>query len=66
MAKIYRSVVPWVILQALCLGLVMLFPEIATWLPNYLLQDKNGQSCKIKFRKVARGNSAKLQNPLQA
>jgi hypothetical protein len=33
---------------------------------KYLLQDKNGQSCKIKFRKVARGNSAKLQNPLQA
>ena len=38
-----------------------------------LLQDKNGESCKLKFRKlqvkipkVAIGNSIKLQNLLQA
>jgi hypothetical protein len=33
---------------------------------KYLLQDKNGESCKTKMEKVAIGNSIKLQNPLQA
>jgi predicted AAA+ superfamily ATPase len=28
-----------------------------------LLQDKNGESCKLKFHKVATGNSIKLQVP---
>ncbi len=32
------------------------------WL-TCLLQDKNGESCKLKFHKVATGNSIKLQVP---
>ncbi|MDL2269776.1 TRAP transporter large permease subunit [Desulfosarcina sp. OttesenSCG-928-A07] len=37
MGDIYRAVVPFVLLQALCLVLVMIFPEIATWLPNLMI-----------------------------
>lgn len=36
MADIYRSVGPFVVLQALCLGLVMLWPELATYLPEQM------------------------------
>ena len=34
MGDIYRSVTPFVILQAICLVLVMFFPNLALWLPN--------------------------------
>jgi len=34
MLDIYRSIVPFVALQALGLILVMIFPQIAMWLPN--------------------------------
>ena len=37
MADIYRSVGPFVILQAICLAMVMLWPEIATWLPSVMV-----------------------------
>ncbi|RKT31001.1 tripartite ATP-independent transporter DctM subunit [Roseovarius halotolerans] len=33
---IYRSIVPFVAVMALALALVMLFPQIALWLPNYV------------------------------
>lgn len=36
MADIYRSVIPFVVLQAVGLALVMVFPQIAMWLPNKL------------------------------
>jgi len=32
--QIYRGIIPYVMLQILCLGLVMLFPWLATWLPE--------------------------------
>jgi TRAP-type mannitol/chloroaromatic compound transport system permease large subunit len=35
--QIYRGIVPFVILQLLGLILVILFPEIALWLPRVLL-----------------------------
>jgi len=38
MVDIYRAIVPFVILQALGLVLVMVFPPIATWLPNLLIK----------------------------
>ncbi|MBI1239191.1 MAG: TRAP transporter large permease subunit [Alphaproteobacteria bacterium] len=34
LVDIYRSVIPFVAIMALALGLVTLFPEIALWLPN--------------------------------
>ena len=37
MADIYRSVIPFVGIQALCLGIIMAFPQIALWLPNLAL-----------------------------
>jgi TRAP-type mannitol/chloroaromatic compound transport system permease large subunit len=37
MADIYKSVGPFVLLQAVCLIFVMLFPELATWLPSVLV-----------------------------
>jgi tripartite ATP-independent transporter DctM subunit len=37
MTDIYRAIVPFVILQALCLILVMLFPQIALWLPSIMI-----------------------------
>jgi TRAP-type mannitol/chloroaromatic compound transport system permease large subunit len=34
MVDIYRSVIPFVGIQAICLALLMFFPEISLWLPN--------------------------------
>jgi len=36
MGDIYRSIIPFVILQAIGLALVIIFPEIALWLPRLL------------------------------
>jgi len=36
MMDIYRSVWPFVIIQGIGLGILMLFPQLATWLPNKL------------------------------
>jgi tripartite ATP-independent transporter DctM subunit len=38
MGDIYRSGIPFVGLQALGLALIMIFPQIVTWLPNQLFQ----------------------------
>ncbi len=38
MVDIYKSIVPFVILQALGLIIVIIFPEIALWLPKLLLR----------------------------
>ncbi|MCH2394428.1 MAG: TRAP transporter large permease subunit [Oceanibaculum sp.] len=35
--SIYRGIIPFVILQVIGLGLVILFPELALWLPTTLL-----------------------------
>jgi tripartite ATP-independent transporter DctM subunit len=32
--SIYRGIVPFVIMQLICLGLVILFPKLALWLPG--------------------------------
>jgi TRAP-type mannitol/chloroaromatic compound transport system permease large subunit len=37
MAHIFQAVVPYVIMSLLLLGLLLLFPMIATWLPNWLI-----------------------------
>lgn len=37
MADIYRSVVPFVIIQGVALALIMLFPELVLWLPGVML-----------------------------
>jgi TRAP-type mannitol/chloroaromatic compound transport system permease large subunit len=34
MVDIYRSVIPFVGIQTICLGLLMAFPQISLWLPN--------------------------------
>jgi TRAP-type mannitol/chloroaromatic compound transport system permease large subunit len=36
-AHIFRAVVPYVIMSLLLLGFLLLFPAIATWLPNLLV-----------------------------
>jgi TRAP-type mannitol/chloroaromatic compound transport system permease large subunit len=33
---IYRSIVPFVLVMILALSLVMIFPEIALWLPHHV------------------------------
>lgn len=38
MEDIYRSIIPFVALQALGLALVMIFPQIAIWLPSVLIK----------------------------
>ena len=38
MTDIYRSVIPFVILQAIGLGLCMIFPQIILWLPSIMLK----------------------------
>jgi len=37
MTDIYRSIVPFVFLQAICLIIVMIFPQLATWLPGLMV-----------------------------
>lgn len=37
MQDIYRSVYPFVVLQALCLIIVIFFPGVATWLPSQMI-----------------------------
>ncbi|MBL4639659.1 MAG: TRAP transporter large permease subunit [Kordiimonadaceae bacterium] len=37
-ADIYRGIVPFVLLQVLCLVTLLLWPELALWLPQYLAQ----------------------------
>jgi tripartite ATP-independent transporter DctM subunit len=37
MTDIYRSIIPFVVLQAICLIFVMLFPQLATWLPGLMV-----------------------------
>ena len=36
LGDIYRSIVPFVFVMALALALVMMFPQIALWLPEYV------------------------------
>tara|TARA_B100000929_G_scaffold149835_1_gene118774 strand:+ start:168 stop:1505 length:1338 start_codon:yes stop_codon:yes gene_type:complete len=36
LVDIYRSIIPFVIVMCIGLALVMIFPEIATWLPEYI------------------------------
>jgi len=38
MGDIYRSIIPFVGLQALGLALVMIFPKLALWLPNLMIK----------------------------
>jgi TRAP-type mannitol/chloroaromatic compound transport system permease large subunit len=38
MLDIYRSVLPFVLLQALALAIVMIFPQSVLWLPHLLLR----------------------------
>ena len=33
---IYASIIPFVLVMAVALGLIMVFPQIAMWLPNYV------------------------------
>jgi TRAP-type mannitol/chloroaromatic compound transport system permease large subunit len=33
---IYRGIVPFIVIQLIGLGVVIAFPELATWLPEYL------------------------------
>jgi TRAP-type mannitol/chloroaromatic compound transport system permease large subunit len=33
---IYRSIIPFVLIMTLALTLVMVFPQIALWLPEYV------------------------------
>jgi len=37
MGQIYRSIIPFVILQIIGLALVMVFPALATWLPSTMI-----------------------------
>jgi TRAP-type mannitol/chloroaromatic compound transport system permease large subunit len=34
LGDIYRSIVPFALLMVLCVVILMIFPEIALWLPN--------------------------------
>jgi len=34
LGDIYRSIIPFVVIQAICLGLIMAFPALALWLPG--------------------------------
>jgi TRAP-type mannitol/chloroaromatic compound transport system permease large subunit len=37
MLDIYKSILPFVLLKLLVLIIVMMFPELVTWLPNKLM-----------------------------
>jgi len=33
---IYRGIIPFIVIQLFAVGLVIAFPELATWLPEYI------------------------------
>jgi TRAP-type mannitol/chloroaromatic compound transport system permease large subunit len=35
LGDIYRAIIPFVVVMCIGLAIVMLFPEIALWLPKY-------------------------------
>ncbi|MBU1277047.1 MAG: TRAP transporter large permease subunit [Proteobacteria bacterium] len=37
MGDIYRSIIPYVVLQAICLILVIVFPQLVLWLPQHMV-----------------------------
>lgn len=37
MTDIYKAIIPFVLLQALCLLIIILFPQIALWLPSRII-----------------------------
>jgi tripartite ATP-independent transporter DctM subunit len=37
MTDIYKAIIPFVLLQALCLLIIILFPQIALWLPRLII-----------------------------
>jgi TRAP-type mannitol/chloroaromatic compound transport system permease large subunit len=36
MREIYISVLPFILIQAVCLVIIILFPQIALWLPGLM------------------------------
>jgi TRAP-type mannitol/chloroaromatic compound transport system permease large subunit len=36
---IYRGIIPFIIIQLIGLTLIILFPELATWLPKFIIGD---------------------------
>ena len=36
--SLYKSITPFVLLQAMALILMMIFPELITWLPNQIMR----------------------------
>lgn len=38
MSDIYRAIIPFVLLQALCLLIIIIFPDIALWLPRQIIR----------------------------
>ncbi|MEJ2508242.1 MAG: TRAP transporter large permease subunit, partial [Gammaproteobacteria bacterium] len=34
--QIYRGVVPFIVIQVIALGLLALWPQLATWLPEHI------------------------------
>ena len=38
LSDIYRSIIPFVMVMAIALALVMIFPQIALWLPDYIYE----------------------------
>jgi len=37
MADIYSSILPFIVIQGVLLAIVMVFPQIATWLPSLMM-----------------------------
>ena len=35
---IYKGIIPFIVIQLICLGLLVTYPEMATWLPAYLVE----------------------------
>ena len=41
LTSMYKGVIPFVLIQSLALGIVVIFPETVTWLPDKLLGFEN-------------------------
>jgi len=41
LTSMYKGVIPFVLIQVLALGIVVIFPETVTWLPDKLLGFEN-------------------------
>ena len=64
LTRIYHGMFQFMILQVICIGLVVYFPQIALWFPQ-TLQRRHERSRSPMSTRRSSSNSARTRNPLR-